>query len=125
MSEHNSLRAVTDDEVAPELETHSPSEESQTVAEAAKSGSRRALLVAIRDRIAEAVTSASCAPRDLASLTKRLQDIANEIEAIDARAADDDEPDRLPALEAALRELDPDHPLLTGMIDDSFDPSSI
>lgn len=124
MAEHNSLRAVSDDEVGPELETHSPAEESQSVAEAAKSGSRRALLVAIRDRIAEAVTSTACAPRDLASLTKRLQDIANEIEAIDAREADD-EPDRLPALEAALRELDPGHPLLTGMIDDSFDPSSI
>lgn len=124
MSEHNSLRAVTDDEVAPELESHSPAEESQSVAEAAKSGSRRALLVAIRDRIAEAITNPSCAPRDLASLTKRLQDIVNEIEAIDSREADED-PDRLPALEAALRELDPDHPLLTGMIDDSFDPSSI
>lgn len=124
MAEQNSLRAVADGELAPEDETYSPADQSQSVAEAAKSGSRRALLVAIRDRIAEAVTSKACAPRDLASLTKRLQDIANEIEAIDARDADD-EPDRLPALEAALREIDPDHPLLTGMIDDSFDPSSI
>lgn len=124
MAEHNSLRAVSDDETVSEHETHSPTEKSQSVADAAKSGSRRDLLVAIRDRIAEAVTNPSCAPRDLASLTKRLQDIVNEIEAIDSRAAEDD-PDRLPALEAALRELDPDHPLLTGMIDDSFDPSSI
>ena len=124
MADQNSLRAVSDGELAPEVETHSPAEESQSVAEAAKSGSRRALLLAIRDRIAEAVTSTACAPRDLASLTKRLQDIANEIEAIDAREADD-EPDRLPALEAALREIDPGHPLLTGMIDDSFDPSTI
>lgn len=131
MGERHPLSVVADDEPAPTDETRSlddetlsPAEETQTVAEAAKSGSRRALLVAIRDRIAEAVTSTACAPRDLASLTKRLQDIANEIEAIDAREADD-EPDRLPALEAALREIDPGHPLLTGMIDDSFDPATI
>ncbi|MGR6523846.1 hypothetical protein ACU5JM_19605 [Rhodococcus erythropolis] len=101
-----------------------PVVESQSVADAAKSGSRRALLVAMRDRIADAVTNTNCPPRDLASLTKRLQDMANEIEAIDARA-NDDEPDRLADLEAALREINPDHPLLVGKIDDRFDPSSI
>jgi len=81
-------------------------------------------LVAMRDRIAETVTNAACPPRDLASLTKRLQDIANEIEAIDARE-DDEAPGRLRELEAALREIQPEHPLLTGTVDDRYDASAI
>jgi len=40
----------------------------------------------MRARVAKAVESPSTLPRDLASLTKRLQDIAAQIEAIDARA---------------------------------------
>ena len=98
-----------------------------SVAEAARSGSRRALMVAIRDRIAEAVTSSDCPPRDLASLTKRLQDTANEIEAIDARSAEDAEsdPGRIRELEAALRAVAPGHPLLTGSVDDRFDASTL
>lgn len=58
----------------------------RTVADAAKSGTHRELLVAMRDRIAQAVSSAECPPRDLASLTRRLQDIAREIAALDAQA---------------------------------------
>ncbi|QDP12575.1 hypothetical protein FNU77_24095 [Prescottella equi] len=113
----STLRAVTDDEVVTPTKP-------LTVTQAAKSGSHRALLVSMRDRIADAVTNKDCPPRDLASLTKRLQDIANEIEAIDARA-EDEAPGRLRDLESALRELDPEHPLLTGMIDDRFDASAI
>lgn len=63
------------------------------VAQAAESGDHRALLVAMRDRIAQSVRNPDCPPRDLASLTRRLQDIAKEIEAIDLRAkqeADED-----------------------------------
>lgn len=63
------------------------------VAEAAASGDHRALLVAMRDRIAKSVKDESCPPRDLAALTRRLQDIAKEIESIDLRAkqeADED-----------------------------------
>jgi hypothetical protein len=40
----------------------------------------------MRDRIATAVSSPECPPRDLAALTRRLQEIAKEIAAIDRRA---------------------------------------
>ena len=73
------LRAVAPDEKpAPK--------KPQTVAEAAASGDHRALLVAMRDRISKTVSNDDCPPRDLAALTRRLQDIAKEIEAIDLRA---------------------------------------
>ena len=65
----------------------------RSVAEAAEGGDHRELLVAMRERIARTVSDPNCPPRDLAALTRRLQDIAKEIEAIDLRAkeeADDD-----------------------------------
>lgn len=58
----------------------------KTVAEAAEGGDHRELLVAMRERIARTVSNPDCPPRDLAALTRRLQDIAKEIEAIDLRA---------------------------------------
>ena len=98
----------------------------QTVATAAKTGTPRDLLVAMRDRIAEAVSQPNCMPRDLASLTKRLQDIAHDIDAIDARG-EEDPTERLRELELALRELDPEHPLIADVAidDDKFDASAI
>jgi len=60
-----------------------------TVAEAAATGDHRSLLVAMRERIARAVADPNCPPRDLAALTRRLQDIAKEIEAIDLRAKEE------------------------------------
>lgn len=60
-----------------------------TVAEAAASGDHRALLVSMRERIAQTVSNPDCPPRDLAALTRRLQDIAKEIEAIDLRAKEE------------------------------------
>lgn len=74
------LRAVKPDEVAPKK---------LTVAQAAATGSHRALLVAMRERIAATVSNPDCPPRDLAALTRRLQDIAKEIEAIDLRAKEE------------------------------------
>jgi hypothetical protein len=62
-----------------------------TVASAAESGTPRDLLVAMRRQVAKAVDSANTSPRDLAALTKRLQDIAKEIEAIDARSEQEGE----------------------------------
>lgn len=56
---------------------------SRTIADAAASGSRRDLLVAMRDKIAEDL-DAGVPARDLASLTRRLLEITKEIEAIDA-----------------------------------------
>lgn len=64
-----------------------------SVAQAATGGSHRDLLVAMRDRIAVTVSDPDCPPRDLAALTRRLQDIAKEIDAIDQRATDEGEVD--------------------------------
>lgn len=53
-----------------------------SVSQAAGEGSRRDLLVALRDRIAKSVASPSTLPRDLAALSKRLMDIVDEFEAL-------------------------------------------
>lgn len=79
------LRAVKSDEAPPAPKPP------KSVAQAAKSGTQRELLAAMRDRIADAVSKPDCPYRDLASLTKRLGDIAKEIEAIDLRAKQDSE----------------------------------
>lgn len=72
------LRAVSPDEkAAPQAP--------KTVTEAAKSGSTRELLVAMRARIASAVEDPNTPARDLAALTKRLVEVVRDIEAIDAR----------------------------------------
>lgn len=55
------------------------------VSEAAANGNRLELLVAMRARVASAVESADTPPRDLAALTRRLLEIANEIAAIEAQ----------------------------------------
>jgi hypothetical protein len=55
-----------------------------TVRAAAESGSRRDLLVAMRSRIATGIDSPNTPPRDLAALSRRLLEIAKEIEALDA-----------------------------------------
>ena len=68
------LRAVAPDEKA------AP----KTITEAASGGTHRELLVAMRDRIAQAVEDPKCPPRDLASLTLRLAKIAEEIKAFDS-----------------------------------------
>lgn len=58
-----------------------------SVTEAASEGSRLDLLLAMRARVAAAVEDAGTPPRDLAALTRRLLEIANEIAAIEAQAA--------------------------------------
>lgn len=57
---------------------------SMSVTEAASDGTRRQLLVAMRSRVAAAVEDPATPARDLASLTRRLMDIAKDIEEIDA-----------------------------------------
>ncbi len=98
----------------------------KSVSQAAKSGTPRELLVAMRDRIADTVTQPNCAARDLAALTKRLQDIVHDIDAIDARD-DADLAARVQELEFALKGLAPDHPLLAGAEadDDKYDPAQV
>lgn len=85
------LRAVGSDE-------RPVSRKKQTVEAAAAGGDQLELLVAMRDRIAKAVSDEKCPPRDLAALTKRLDDIVEKIAALkdasgpgDAGGAVDDE----------------------------------
>jgi hypothetical protein len=70
------LRVVAADETPP------PPLRKKSVAEAAELGDHKGLLVAMRERIAKAVSAPECPPRDLASLTRRLQDISKEIAAL-------------------------------------------
>lgn len=63
------------------------------VAEAAEKGTTRELLVAMRSRIAKAVEDPNTPARDLAALTKRLVEVVRDIEAIDARDAEEDSTD--------------------------------
>lgn len=80
MAAKPAIRAVDANERAPRK---------RSVSEAAATGDHRTLLVAMRERIAQAVSNPECPPRDLAALTRRLQDIAKEIEQIDLRAKED------------------------------------
>jgi hypothetical protein len=82
------LRAVTDKDVPVKR---------LSVAEAAASGDHRSLLVAMRERIARTVADPDCPPRDLASLTRRLQDIAKEIDSLDVRAKEEARQDAVTA----------------------------
>ena len=59
----------------------------KTITEAADSGPTRELLVAMRARIAKAVEDPNTPARDLAALTKRLVEVVRDVEAIDAREA--------------------------------------
>lgn len=77
------LRAVAPNEKPP------AAKKALSVTEAAEKGTHRDLLVAMRTRTAKAVEDVNCPARDLAALTRRLQDIAREIEAIDAREAEE------------------------------------
>lgn len=76
------LRAVTADEKS--------KIKKMTVVEAAERGTHRDLLVALRDRVAATIQSAECHPRDMAALSRRLQDIAKELAAIDSADEGDD-----------------------------------
>jgi hypothetical protein len=63
--------------------------EYRSIKDAAANGSRRDLLVAMRDKVASDLDD-GVPPRDLASLTRRLLEITKEIEAIDAGEKGDD-----------------------------------
>lgn len=80
------LRAVRTGEKPAPAATPRSRRKQKTVAEAAAGGDHRELLVSLRERIAKTVSNPDCPPRDLASLSRRLQELAKEIEAIDMRA---------------------------------------
>jgi hypothetical protein len=71
MTASKRLRAVSASEVG---------QRRLSVAQAAESGDRLGLLVAMRDRIAKTISDPDCPPRDLSSLSRRLQEIAKEID---------------------------------------------
>lgn len=77
---NTNLRAVTDSDVPVPVIPKS-------ITEAAASGSQRELLVSLRTRVAETVQDPNCPPRDLAALSRRLQELSKEIAAIDLREA--------------------------------------
>ena len=99
MAQRKTLRAVPDGEQPAKRER-------LTVSQAAETGDHRELLVSMRDRISRTVSDPDCPPRDLAALTRRLQEIAKEIAAIDLAATED-----------SARESDE--------VDDSFDASAV
>lgn len=56
---------------------------SQGVVKAAKSGDRLTLLLALRARLAQVIDD-GCSPRDLVGISRRLLDVAHEIETLTA-----------------------------------------
>ena len=54
-----------------------------SLTDAAHAGDVRGMLVALRTRIADTIADPTCSARDMAALSKRLIDIAREIETID------------------------------------------
>lgn len=83
MAARNKLRAVAPDEKPP------TARQVKTVTQAADAGTMRDLLVAMRTRTAKAVEDPNTPARDLAALTRRLLEIAREIESIDAAAREE------------------------------------
>lgn len=79
------LRAVG----AREVPTPPPSEQPGGAIARAAASSRRDLLVALRDSIATKLDE-GVPPRDMASLSLRLVNLADEIAALDAEASGDD-----------------------------------
>lgn len=61
----------------------------KSVTDAAAVGSRRDLLVAMRSRVATAVEDPNTPARDLAALTRRLMEIAKDIEVLDVRESEE------------------------------------
>jgi hypothetical protein len=59
------------------------------VSEAARNGTEMDLMVAMRNRIADAISDPDCPKRELASLTLRLSNIVKEINALKSAEGDD------------------------------------
>ena len=74
---------------------------SGAVKAAAEVGSQRELLVALRARIAGDIDDPATRPADIASLSRRLLEIARDIRAIDAEEKRDDVSDAAATPDAA------------------------
>lgn len=81
------LRAVDPGETATGLKVPEPRQ--MAVDRAAREGSDLELLMAMRDRVAETVSDPTCPPRDLAALTRRLEEIRRQISAERQRLAEE------------------------------------
>jgi len=80
------LHVVTAEDISDAVKAMAEPTKPKTITEAAEAGDQRELLVAMRRRVAATVQDPACPPRDLAALTRRLQEIGREIEALDAKA---------------------------------------
>lgn len=95
------LRVVGDDErpidpdaPVPDPDQHDGHEPRQmTVEEAAREGTDLEFLMAIRDRLSRAITDETCPPRELASLTRRLEQNRQQINAEKLRLREEAEDD--------------------------------
>jgi hypothetical protein len=83
----NPLRAVTD------ADKPATPPVPMTITEAAEADDPIELLMAMRRRVAETVEDPNCPPRDLAALTRRLQEIGKEIQAMKAKSKQEAEED--------------------------------
>lgn len=63
------------------VESPPPGPRVLSVARAAREGTELEQLMAMRDRLADAITDPKCPPRDLAALTRRLEELRKEIAA--------------------------------------------
>jgi hypothetical protein len=83
------LHAVTDSEPVKKAPSKRAPRKAapKSVVDAARSGDRRQLLVAMQHRIAKAIDDPTTAGPAFAALIKQLRDIAAEIQAIDAAKA--------------------------------------
>lgn len=63
------------------VDESTPAPRRKSVSQAARSGDRLELMRALRDKIASEITS-GVAPRDLASLSRRLIELSKEIESL-------------------------------------------
>jgi hypothetical protein len=80
------LRAVKPGESAPRRRAMS-------IPQAARIGSRRDLLAALRERLSKAVSDPNCPPKDLAPLSRQLRDIDKEIRLLDVFAQQESKED--------------------------------
>ena len=81
MASRKNLRPVGPDEKR---------QQPKTITEAAAGGTVLELYEALRARIAKQLEDPNCPPRELASLSKRLQEVVRDIEAIHVREREDD-----------------------------------
>ena len=85
MTGKRGLRAVNPGDKPPESSRKPPA----TVVQAVADGSTRDVFRTMQERIARAIDDPNIRGADLAALTRRLHELRKEIEAIDAREAQD------------------------------------